>query len=104
MYCVLSFISVVLATCSALQAGSGGGALYVSQQQGLYLSRFPMPTAAVTIDIWIKLAQVRWHLDSMSILKSSCLYFPLVTDIVGTFVYEMCNLHEESCVTLVVRP
>lgn len=39
-------------------AGGAGHALFVDSQQGLYVPAFPMPTDAVTIELWTKLMPV----------------------------------------------
>jgi hypothetical protein len=52
-------ISTMFICGSALQAGSGGGALYLSEAQGVYIPRFPLPAQAVTIDVWVKIVLVQ---------------------------------------------
>jgi hypothetical protein len=56
-FCLLILSGLVFAR--ALQAGSGGNAVYLGDTHGLHVSSFPMPTHAVTIDLWVKFGKVR---------------------------------------------
>ena len=58
---VAAFAVLAIARGLRVTTGGPGYAVFIDAQQGLYAPNFPMPSHAVTIELWTKLLPVRCH-------------------------------------------